>query len=177
MEGDQLQIHLAGLYLREIEDVVDDAEQVLRRAMHLLDVVALAAIQLCPQRQMTHADDGVHRGTDLVAHVREEGALGLGRLFRHRPSLGQRRDVDIDPGCPQRRSLRGASETTQGLEGAHSTIPLTQDTKIDLEPVIAIGDRFFEGVSGWCRIIRVQQHLPVIQRAAETTRLQPEHIL
>ncbi|MNE25629.1 hypothetical protein D3C80_1189630 [compost metagenome] len=176
MEGDLLQIHLAGLDLREIENVVDDAEQVLRRAMHLFDVVALATIQLCTQRQMAHADDGVHRGTDLVAHIGEEGALGLGRLLRDRACLGQRRDVDIDPGCPQRRSFRGASKTTQGLEGAHRTIPLTQDTKIDLESVIAVCDRHFEGVAGRRRIIGVQQRLPVIQRAAEATRLQPEHI-
>jgi hypothetical protein len=31
--------------------------------------------------QVGHADDGVHRGADLVAHVGQEGALGLvGRL-------------------------------------------------------------------------------------------------
>ncbi|MNH01334.1 hypothetical protein D3C79_605510 [compost metagenome] len=177
MERDQLQIHLAGFDLREVEDVVDDAEQVLRRAMHLLDVVALTTIQLCTQRQMAHTDDGVHRGADLVAHIGEEGTLGLGCLLRDRPRLGQRRDVDIDPGCPQRRPFRGAGEATQGLEGAHSTVPLSLNTKIDLESVIAVGDRRLEGRARKHRIVGVQQRLPVIQGAAEATRFQPEHVL
>ena len=30
------------------------------------------------QQQAAHADDGVHRGADLVAHLGQEGALGLG---------------------------------------------------------------------------------------------------
>ncbi len=47
VEVDLLHRHLAGLDLGEIEDVVDDAQQVLAGALHLLDVVAAAS---CPAR-------------------------------------------------------------------------------------------------------------------------------
>ena len=46
VEVDVLDRQLAGLDLREVEDVVDDAEQVLAGALDLLDVVALARRQL-----------------------------------------------------------------------------------------------------------------------------------
>ncbi len=40
-------------------------------------VVALLGVQRRVQQQPAHADDGVHRRADLVAHRRQEGALGL----------------------------------------------------------------------------------------------------
>ena len=36
---------------------------------------AAAAVSFVPKRQLGHADDGVHRRADLVAHVGEELAL------------------------------------------------------------------------------------------------------
>ena len=35
-----------------------------------------SAVELGVQQQAGHADDGVHRRADLVAHVGQEGALG-----------------------------------------------------------------------------------------------------
>ncbi|MNS25637.1 hypothetical protein D3C72_575360 [compost metagenome] len=81
VEGNVLQVHLAGLDPGEVEDVVDDHQQVFRRAMDLFDVVALAVVELGSQCQVAHADDGVHRCADLVAHGGQEVALGPGRLF------------------------------------------------------------------------------------------------
>ena len=49
--------------------------------MHLFDVIALLFIEFRLQRQITHADDGVHGRADFVAHIRQEVALGLRRLF------------------------------------------------------------------------------------------------
>jgi hypothetical protein len=80
---------LAGLDLGKVEDVVDDAEQVLGGAMDLLDVVALlgGGRDLGLQREVRHADDGVHRRADFVAHVGQEVALGAGRLLGQLPWL------------------------------------------------------------------------------------------
>ena len=61
-------------------------EQRLRRALHRLQVVALLGAERRVERELGHADDAVHRRADLVAHVREELALGpvggLGRVLR-----------------------------------------------------------------------------------------------
>jgi len=68
-------VELASLDLREVEDVVEDLEQALGRPVDRLDVPALLGRQLSVECQLGHADDAVHRGADLVAHVREELAL------------------------------------------------------------------------------------------------------
>ena len=51
------------------------------------DVLALLGRQSGLQRQVGHADDGVHRRADLMAHVGQEFSLGhrrlLGALARH----------------------------------------------------------------------------------------------
>ena len=52
IEIDAFDRQLAGLDLREVEDVVDDAEQVLAGALDLLHVVALARRKIGLQRQM-----------------------------------------------------------------------------------------------------------------------------
>ena len=82
IEFDPLQIQSAGLDLGEVEDVVDDAEQMLGRTLDLADVVELLRIEPGLQGEMGHAEDGVHGGADLVAHVGEKIALGPGRALR-----------------------------------------------------------------------------------------------
>ncbi len=54
-----------------------------RRAgvVDLADVVALLGIERGLEREVREADDGVHRRADLVAHVGEELALGLGGVL------------------------------------------------------------------------------------------------
>ena len=46
-----------------------------------LGELALLAVERGVEQQPAHADDGVHRRADLVAHLRQEGALGLGGRF------------------------------------------------------------------------------------------------
>ena len=103
LEGGVVQLELAGFDLGEVENVVDEREQRLGRILDDAQVLALHGRQLGSQQQLRHADDGVHRRADLVAHVRQEGALGaaggFGRL--HRLSLRvlhlfALRDVDGD---------------------------------------------------------------------------------
>jgi hypothetical protein len=81
-EVDLLEVELAGLDLREVEDVVDDAEQAVGRALDEGEVFALLVVQRGVEGEVGHAEDGVHRRADLVAHVGQEVALraagGLG---------------------------------------------------------------------------------------------------
>ncbi len=103
LEIDGLHVELAGLDLREIQDVVDDAEQRGAGVVDLADVVALLRVERGFEREVGQADDGVHRRADLVAHVREEHGLHLGGSFRRffgseqfRFHLLERGDVLID---------------------------------------------------------------------------------
>ena len=75
-EGPGLQLQLARLDLGEVQDVVDDRQQGVTAAPDGLGVVALLGVQRGVEQQAAHADDGVHRGADLVAHGGEEGRLG-----------------------------------------------------------------------------------------------------
>jgi hypothetical protein len=51
------------------------------RAVHFLDVIALLLVQIGLQRQVAHANDGVHGRADFMAHVGQKVALGLGGFF------------------------------------------------------------------------------------------------
>ena len=80
----RLELHPAGLDLGEVEDVVDDREQ--RFAADVRMIVAYSRCSASSSRieqQAAHADDGVHRRADLVAHGGQERALGgVGRVGR-----------------------------------------------------------------------------------------------
>ncbi len=90
-EGRRLDRQPSGLDLREIQDIVDDAQQGLRRPVDLLEVVAGPVRQTGPERQAAQPDDRVHRRADLVAHVRQELGLGARRVFGL--GLGRREPV------------------------------------------------------------------------------------
>ena len=65
--------------------MIDSSDSADSRTM--LQVFALLGGQRRVEHQFGHADDGVHRRADLVAHVGQERALGpiggLGGFFRH----------------------------------------------------------------------------------------------
>ena len=79
VEGLRLDVHPAGLDLREVEDVVDDREQGVARVADSPRVLALLAVELGVEEEPAHADHGVHGRADFMAHGREEGALRLVR--------------------------------------------------------------------------------------------------
>ena len=129
LEAMQVELQLAGLDLRIVEDVVEQAEQRLRRAVSLLHIVQLARIELGGLDQLKHAEHRVHRRADLVAHVGQEGALGrtggVGLLL----GLAQARlqfelggDVAVDPGDLQRVALGIALDLGTGLDVQHLAI-------------------------------------------------------
>ena len=68
-ERARLEDQLAGLDLREVENVVDDVEQRLGRFAHGVELVVLRRGQVGLAQQLGHPDHAVERRADLVAHV------------------------------------------------------------------------------------------------------------
>ena len=82
VEGARFEGELAGLDLREVEDVGKDPFEALGAGEDLLEVVAARfRRQRLDQRQAGQAEQAVQRRADLVAGVGEEGALGPARRF------------------------------------------------------------------------------------------------
>ncbi len=74
---------LAGLDLGQVEDVVDDAEKQFARRLDHVEHRGLVGIEVGLGQRRRHPEDAVHRRADLVAHDREERALGRrGRMGR-----------------------------------------------------------------------------------------------
>ena len=71
------QLQATGLDLRDIEDVVDDAEQQASRDVDLAHIFVLTRIKPAFHGQTGHADDGIHRRADFVTHRRQKTTLGL----------------------------------------------------------------------------------------------------
>ena len=76
IERDRLDQELAGLDLREIEQVVDDHQQAFRRSMGHFYEAALLGVLGTLKRDLGHAENAGHRRSDFVAHHCQEGSLG-----------------------------------------------------------------------------------------------------
>ena len=74
-----LELQPAGLDLGQVQDVVDDGHQVASGAVDLVEPLGLFGRGAGAPQQVIEADDGVHRGSDLVAHVGQKGTLGAVR--------------------------------------------------------------------------------------------------
>ena len=98
VEGGLFEMHLAGLDLGEIEDVVEYPEQGLGRGLDLLHIVALLRVQGGAQGQLGHPDDPGHGGADLMAHIGQEFTLGVVGGLGGRPRLIQLLLIQLAPG-------------------------------------------------------------------------------
>ncbi len=98
IEIDDVDRHLAGFDLGEIEDLVDQREKRATGAGHRAGHVALFAIEAGILEQVAHADDGVERRAQFMAHDRQEAALGQVGLFGLGLGLGQFADQGRDIG-------------------------------------------------------------------------------
>ncbi len=76
LERSSLQAHPPRLDLREVEDVVDEAQERLAALPDRVGELALLPRQGRAEEEARHPDDAVHRRPDLVAHRGEERALG-----------------------------------------------------------------------------------------------------
>ncbi len=81
-ERRQRKVELTCLDLRKIQQIVDRTEEVLRCRFHGDERPPLPRFHLRVEDQLRHAEDGVHRGPDLVADVGEELVLGAVRRLR-----------------------------------------------------------------------------------------------
>ena len=95
-----LQGRAAGFDPRHIEDIVDQLQQMTGRAADLFQIILRrGGNPLLIESDSIQADDGVHRRTNLVAHVGKEGCFGFVSLFGY----GQR----IAEGLVLRHGLPG----------------------------------------------------------------------
>ena len=67
-----LNLQLACLYFREVEDVVDDPQQRVSTLPDGGEEFALLFVQRRIQQQTGHTHDGIHRGANLMTGVGEE---------------------------------------------------------------------------------------------------------
>src|SRR5215831_1297631 len=82
IEVSLVEFELPCLDFREIEQVIDQREQGIRRILDHAQVFALLAGERSAQRKLGHSHNRVHRRANLVAHVGEELALRSCRFFR-----------------------------------------------------------------------------------------------
>src|SRR5690606_2050466 len=91
--GFVLHLLLARLDLRDVEQIVDEVEHVIARAVDVAQVVAVPVGPYRPELFIHHqfgkADDGVERGADFMAYPRQKLGLLRGRTFRLRARLRQ----------------------------------------------------------------------------------------
>ncbi len=134
-EGHGVDAHPAGLELGEIEDVVDDGEQRLTRSARGVEVLALSRLEPGLIEQRHHPDHAVHRRADLVAHRRQEAALGRRGLFRLAPGVLQ---LPLDPRLAQR-----VVPQLRRPEAAHRHL---EQRDAEMEEQLPEADRPFEEV-------------------------------
>jgi hypothetical protein len=80
-KGFEMKLHPPGLYLGEVEDVVDQREQMPAGAKNAIERLKVLPCRLRVLTQhLADADDGVQRRAQLVAHVGEKLGLVLARL-------------------------------------------------------------------------------------------------
>ena len=115
-ERRRLDEEAARLDLREVEDVVDHAEQPAAARQDGLRQLLLLRVERRRHQQLRQADHAAHRRADLVAHVGEELALGAGGALGPRGRLGERRgalaDARLEAG--QRLAQRGVCRLAIG---------------------------------------------------------------
>ena len=93
-----LQRHPAGFNTAHVQDVVDQAQQMLGADADLFQLIPRLGLKVrIPQRKAVQADDRVHRRADLVAHVGEERGLdGFFNLCFSFPFLHMGIDIEHD---------------------------------------------------------------------------------
>ena len=75
IKADMLQLEPAMFHFRKIEDIVDDAQQILGTLTGAHEVLPLLLRELRMQRQLDHAIHTVDRRADLMTHIRQEFTL------------------------------------------------------------------------------------------------------
>ena len=103
-----LDLQLAGLDLRDVQDVVDHAEQRRAAAAGRGHVLPLGRRERGLEEEAHHPQHGVQRGADLVAHVGQELALRVAGLLGPVPLLAQVAALVDDRHVDRRWRCRGS---------------------------------------------------------------------
>ena len=157
VEIDDVDRHLPGLDLGEIEDLVDQRQERPAGTRHGAGHVALVAVELGLLQQVAHADDGVERRTQLMAHHRQEPALrlvgvlgpgrGLGQFADEGGDIARQRDEAEDEAggevglvAPIARRQNDGDEASEAGEGRIGQVPVA------VAKAIAEGDPEIEGI-------------------------------
>ena len=122
-EVGRVQLQLAGLDLREVEQVVDEAEEAVGRRLDRLQALPLVVGQRGVEDQLGHAEDGAEGGADLVADVGQELVLGPVRRLRRLLGLAQLR---LEP-----LALGDVLEDRDGVGGPAGVVALEGDGLVD----------------------------------------------
>ena len=82
VERHGLESHFPRFHFRKVEKIVDDGQECTCGLVHLVQVVRLAWRKKFRVDELKKPEDAVQWGANLVADVREELALRLGRSKR-----------------------------------------------------------------------------------------------
>jgi hypothetical protein len=148
-----VQFQLAGLDLREVDDVVEQFRQHGAAAQRLGQQLATVGRERLALEQVHDPQHPVHRRTDLVAHIGQELRLGLGRAQRRVAGGDQFGDVLADAdhvpglGAGPARPAPGGPHPDPGLVGGIQVA-------IGQQAVVAGGQGAAE---------RFPDHLPIVR--------------
>ena len=105
----EIEVHLACLDLRQIENVVDQAKQMPAGIADLGEIGQKFVLSFVLRRLVQHlavADDRVQRRPKLVAHAGEEGRFVLARRFELLVEIAELLGDPVDVGAPARPARR-----------------------------------------------------------------------
>ena len=74
-ELDNVEGPLAGFDLGEVQDIVNEAQEIVAAFLDSLGIFMLLIVQRCIQEQPSHAADAVHRRAEFMAYSGQELAL------------------------------------------------------------------------------------------------------
>ena len=76
LKGNGLDFQASGLDTRQVQNVLQQSQQRMRRHFYLTQLPHLLRGEGGGAQQVRHADNGIHRRADLVAHIGQKLALG-----------------------------------------------------------------------------------------------------
>src|SRR5205809_569298 len=104
--------------------------------MRLLKIVSLSRLEGTTKRHSGHAEDGVHRSADFMAHVGDERALGLVRGLGGLPRMPVRLSLHASGDVPSDTDRTGhtaVATTERSLDGLDQGIVARVDV-VFLDP-------------------------------------------
>jgi hypothetical protein len=125
VEVDRVELEFPRLYLREVQDVVDDGQQRIGGRLHDSQVLPLFGRELRVEHEIGHPDDTIHRRPDLMTHICQELVLGL---VRGLGGVSGRSQLDL-----RHLAIRGVLDHAQDPD--RSTVGVAVDPPLRANPM------------------------------------------